>query len=587
MRLELTVARPQSPSFAEPINPERLDCGAQINEPGALTLTLRGSLAGYLDEYLASNPIQTNSYLELRDLDNGTSVWSGYIIGRNARRAGGERYQITVSATDMLAKIMRCLASHGGTPLGELFKTGALALGSGTPARIPLKPLATAAPYNTWYYPDPTNTNAWHPFSAPCEACKGGLGTATSSGATTITSGSNRDQGIMPAGLCKIFGGDFFYYDGWDPATGGNYTWKNCVRGALGTTPLATASSGTIVWQALPKRVHPDVTPLLEGYAGGTAWEVIDPGNYTVNADEGRFEFLVNPLTTQLTPPLSALPTALRAAYSVYDEASASAWVLGGDSSCGVIEQLLLEPVANGGPGLSATQIDIALNRMVVPRVWLDSPLLLREMLDGLLTDPGGRLLRNVGGVETVMLGLWYEHSTGKITLRQLPLSSGPVHFLGAQDTVETVDMRDVLSGIIVTWQEDTDETQQQQCQLVQLTNSYIASGTSGSVFAPLPAAKLLDTNMGQPRLDRLALGSSSRGAAISIARGRLIQGLRRVRSREYTLRGQFDAIPALGVTAHMPDGYQGTLAEWGLSLSAREGRSLRLRVVNLTEQYR
>jgi hypothetical protein len=585
----------------EVLNPLSAEIGQDVNVPATASVTLLERAREMADNYAALNPTRTDAMLECWAVDETPQVclWRGYVGSRSSTLEAEGGAKVSLSLGDMQVKLRGAQAAVGALKIGELLSTAGIELDGTTP--FTLLPVIVGS---LSFMPAPASwPAAYYPFFA--YAAPGGyLETAldaTGASSTTAFSSSLFDRGMLSKGFLRVglTPYEIIYYDGYDAAdvgTGSMYVWKNLTRGCFGTTPISPYTpASTKLWQLIPKRIHHSVTPVVYGLVGAVL-EVIDPGNYSVNAEDGRIEFRVNPLTTAMTPPLTAIPSEIRAYYKVSDETAATAYILGGDNTYGVIEKLLATVRAYGGPELSSSDWDIVLDRMPITRLALDAPALLGAALDSLLTDPGQRLFRTLPATDVpaadpvpcVMIGTWMDYGTAsavqKLVVRQLPLSTAAIRVPHSTLITEDADQREVYSAIVVYYQDVYDPTAAPQAQLVTLTGSYDVYGRGGTILKMVAQVLgLMPILHCAPPLD---LGQCSAGAAISIGRATLLRSLLLARSKSYTvpLTPLFPLPPAPGVNHTMSDGYTGTCMGWSASQAGDAIQAVRMRVVNLLE---
>jgi len=572
---------------------EMLDFGQHINEPGSMTFRVRHRVSDWFDDWATGNPARTLVDMAVYDVDVSTTaaIWCGYVTSRNAIKSGD--FSIAGNAIDYCARVRQCLTAATTTRTGQLYQTAALAINGAS--HFDLIPMASGG---LVYYPSPaTYTNAWYPLSGTYKTLDAYLAGGCDAADTTIISIHAYDRGIPPSGICKIDGGDYFSYDGWDLNDVGissAYVWKNCVREIFGSTALATATINTEVFHMRPKRIHPDTTVVVRGNAGGTGWEDIDPGNYDIDVEGGCIRFKVDPLTTAMTPALSALPTAIEGYWKVYDETAAATYILGGNDTYGIIELLLKTTKAHGGPELTNADYSITMDRIPVTRVYLDSPMLLGDALESLLTDPGGELIRSmpsaagVGGVAvpTQLIGTWWNYggtAPGDYTVKQLPLTTASTRITQCKSITEYANNTEVYNAICVYYQSIYGSSDAPTALIAYLTGSYEVLGPGGVIYKSCPYVRgAVPTPRFAPPIN---LGTCSPGAALSIARGKLVQSLHMARSRDYVLRHSGMTIPVLGNNYLMPDGYEGTCTGWRVSAQAGT-YTITMTVVDMTEEY-
>jgi hypothetical protein len=115
---------------------------------------------------------------------------------------------------------------------------------------------------------------------------------------------------------------------------------------------------------------------------------------------------------------------------------------------------------------------------------------------------------------------------------------------------------------------------------LVQLTGTYPPASVD-EYYAPEAAALLRDASFGEPSVLKLDAGNVTETEAKAIGRAALRRMLLYLQRRTYTVE-EFDAVPQLGQTVQMPDGFTGVCWECGYSAAPGGKESLKLTLVNL-----
>jgi hypothetical protein len=583
----ILVSRLKSTGFEAVLNPDsELTCGNAINEPGTMQFTLRGEK--FFDQYNTENVLRTNAEIALYDETTSTYLWRGYVAAANADRTN---YRVSLSCADSYAAVRRAVAvGSGGALVGELFATSYIPTSSYySKSLLPLQTLAqtgTASVFNRWFYPVATDTDVWEPYTGTYKTLKVDLSADAADTDTTLAANTT-DLGMLPIGLLHVDGSnEIVYYGLYDKNDLGTYEFQNCLRECLGTSAASPTATGTDLYQAKSKPIHPGYTPVVVGHiVSPEKYTVIDPGNYDVNYDEGRIEFKIDPLNGTLTPAGDSPYDDIQIYYWVYQVSAAATYILGGNNTYGLIEQLLQGLNVLGGPELATSSFDIVLDRLVVTRLYTDAPMLLGEALDELLAGPGGQLLRNLAS-DVQMLGAWWDYAQNKLIVRQLPLTSAAVKIQNYAALSERVDLRNVLSGVAVSWEDiyAPPEERVRQARFVRVTGTYPDADPGVPVYKTTPRVDVAGA-FRVPRADVLDAGMNSTAGAVQMARQQLNQSLRRARTRTYTLRHHLDAFPALGTNYTMPDAFTGTCTRWEMKYE-NDAPTWTLQLCNLTEEY-
>jgi hypothetical protein len=238
--------------------------------------------------------------------------------------------------------------------------------------------------------------------------------------------------------------------------------------------------------------------------------------------------------------------------------------------------------------------MSITLDRIPVTRVYLDSPMLLGDAIESLLTDPGGELIcsppdtAGLGGVAkpTQLIGTWWNYggtAPGDYTIKQLPLTTASTRISQCKSITEYANTTEVYNAICVYYTDIDGDGEAPLSLIAYISGSYEVLGPGGVIYKSCPYVRgVLPTPRFAPPIN---LGNCSTGAALSIARGKLVQSLHLARSREYVLRHAGMTIPTLGNNYLMPDGYEGTCTRW--RVSAQSGTYvITMTVVDMTEEY-
>ena len=423
-------------------------------------------------------------------------------------------------------------------------------------------PLVTAS---TTYYPDPADTALWLARTGtPRTVCTSTAG--LTAGVTTLVTLSTVSLRMLTKGLLSIgMAAEYVAYDGYD-ANGSVYVFSNLTRGALGSTDITHGN--VTVNQLIAKRIDPDQAITIEGDTGGATWVTIDPSNYTVDYEAGSVEFN--------TDPSGTYPGGIRGTYYTFDEDDADAYLLGGDNTYGVIELLLQETQANGGPGLTSSDYSIDVPRVVLPVTKLIGQNTM-DAIAQLLEEKGyAGWTYDVMQSEEWPLAYWYDSPNAKLVIDTLNPSESPVAtIVNAEKIGKDNSLGDVQSGIYVKWTTDLTE----HGALVQVSSSF---GNSGNVRNVAVNTKLRAT--GYPRIELIDCGECSEGTAISIAKNRLRQSWLLAYAREYVLKSLPDTLPVRGKRYIMPDGLRARCIS--VSYSNESGREqFTMKVIDLDQE--
>ena len=267
-----------SPTNTNTVNlyPTRIEMSGTISEASVIYMLFEYGYDWYKDDNDSTNPVQENSWITFTR--NSRVVWQGWIqdihdiLGEN-----GEQI-IEVVAFDIIAKLSKNAASVSGDPIFTLSTPSVAITDHG------LKKASAIGETLFPFFPDPTDTDPWIP-KASCNTTTlyvDGAGGTLTDVATTIM-GTINNEGILPVGIIQIEN-EWIQYNGYDTYSGGGgrYRFKNCVRGALGTTAATHAEDSTI-YQRVLQKVHPIAPVVVEGQLTGTAnWEGIPANIYTV-----------------------------------------------------------------------------------------------------------------------------------------------------------------------------------------------------------------------------------------------------------------------------------------------------------------
>jgi len=165
---------------------------------------------------------------------------------------------------------------------------------------------------------------------------------------------------------------------------------------------------------------------------------------------------------------------------------------------------------------------------------------------------------------------------------------------------MEATKIGQELEGIVLRWEglPTGDSASDRYCMVRELkvlghkTKTVLVSLTddwtlgSKFMYTRLSYPKLLDANLGQPRVKTLKIGASTYNAAISLGRLQLLQTLLYDQTRLYTNNKSFTDIPELGKTVTMRDNdgdYTGVVLAEEYSYGNGESETLNLRVIDFS----
>ena len=311
----ITSASPTN-SNTVPLYPTRIEMSGSISEASVIYMLLEYGYDWYKNDNDSTNPLQQNSWITFTR--NSRVEWQGWVQDIHDIQGENGEQIIEVIALDLIAKLSKNIASYGGDPIFTLSTPSVAITDHGLKKATAIG--ATAFPF----FPDPTDTDPWIP-KASCNQTTlyvDGVGGNLTAIATTIMASTN-NEGLLPVGIIRI-DDEWIQYDGYDTysGSGGRYRFKNCVRGALGTTGAVHTEAATI-YQRVLQKIHPIAPVVIEGELTGTAdWESIPAGIYTLQPEEGRFDFTYDVLNF---PAGASTYDDLRASYAVFDEDHASA----------------------------------------------------------------------------------------------------------------------------------------------------------------------------------------------------------------------------------------------------------------------
>lgn len=264
-----------------------------------------------------------------------------------------------------------------------------------------------------------------------------GVGGNLTAVATTIIL-STTYKALVPRGWIKI-DSEWVYYDGYDNShVDTRYRLYNCVRGQLGTA-AAVHAEGVTVQEKLGKEIAP-AQYLLEN----------DPGTGYVPLRRGA-DFDIHPKVGAFVLRETASGT-YRATYSVYDEDKslnvASVPVTLND----VVAALCCGPVAYGGAGFVAGDLDFDATTLAlkVNRYDYDP-----ESKPLYAWDAIQDLLQMIGMEKEI--GFWYKHSTGKLRLTVISNAAASFTMPHVERIESETSLEDVYSAVRVAYTDDQD----------------------------------------------------------------------------------------------------------------------------------
>lgn len=496
------------------VSPTFVELVGDMQEASAMRATFEYGWEWYKDDTDPTNPIQLNSMVELT---RGSQSFKWFIADKPMVQGGINGEQVfEIYCVDKIAKLKKTNASIDGDPL--FTKT--------TPAvkitEIALKQGAAIGDIAFPFFPTPQDTDPWIPkadTNATSTDVNIGIGTyaitGVNQGTKTFTVGDavadeftdgltftitgsdgelndgtytcNGDatgstdivveeaisdgaisgqinqttilaetshKGFTPLGVLQIES-EWIQYDGYDtdPLQSDKYRFKGCTRGALGTTAAAHTTGNGVIYQRISQKIHPIEPIFIEANKSGT-WEPVSAASYTLQAEEGRFDFTYDILDF---PSGSSVYSALRATYAVFDEDNASVVTL-----TNILEGVLQETVDNGGPGLSAGDMDVEVKITVfkqagdaeveinLTRVRIPKPTNTLDFIKGLLDEIG----LNKSDDDDV-IGMYYDHNNDKIiidTIIQKATASADKVYSNSIIIDRDLSLEQIVSGVRVVY---------------------------------------------------------------------------------------------------------------------------------------
>ena len=421
----------------------------EISEASVIYMLFETGWDKYLDEDDITNPIQTNSVVTwTRTSDNGSEViWRGYIASKRLIEGGPQAEQVfEVVAYDKIGKLRKTIASIDGERIFTQTTPG-VAISNRT-----FKQASAMGDALFPFYPEPGDGDPWIPSASSNTTTlyTDGGGTALTAGATTIIATTSQ-SGILPMGFIRL-DTEWVQYDGYDnTAVGSRYQFKNCTRGALGTTAAEHAETSTI-YERLSQKIHPTVAIIAEGYnTDDSAWEPLPSEYYAVQPHEGRLDFTYDILDF---PSGSSTYNNVRTSYAVFDEDSGSAVDLGT-----VTTSVLTETHVNGGPeftdGVDLT-VGTDLDSIKISRVRVDEPVSTITFVQNLIDELG-----LAKGTDEDALGIWFDHPNNKLivdAVEQKAAASADFIFSGMTRRDRDITIDDTFSGQLIVYNSGQNE---------------------------------------------------------------------------------------------------------------------------------
>lgn len=596
----LTITHPTgAPSIG--VTPRSVSMAGEIDEPAAITFDLPENFAIFDGETDDNNPVQVNSLITLTRTigSTTTTLFTGFIETINRSQDKG-LCNVRVQGLDKMAKLEWTLVHNGSAYVGKLWQTATVYIGGGSASYIELVPLDSTtqthgySQANLAFYPATDSLHGWRAMTGSPRTPNTTLGDDLADDDTSATC-TTADEGLQPYGVAHLTDGvneEFAAFDGYDVNASSVFILKNLIRGCLGSSATAFSTSDTVDL-ALPKRISDTVMPVIYGWRAdqgpANSDEPIDPSYYTIQWSEGYFEFTVDPYT-QITMTFNGnvlAPDKIKAVYKVVDEDSATARVMAGDDSNGVIENILLASKAMGGPGYTSSDWDIDVRRVVLPYFIETSGANTRNTIATLLEDHGPLMLGTIAGTTYHAVGWWYDSQAGKLVIRGIEQSATPTYLLGVESWSADSTLSDVYSGVLVVGYGDYNRTgtEQAYATFVRLVSSYGVTDKSYQILDTDAYAKLIDNAFGNHRVFVMNVGQEHLGNYGAIGANKLRELLKIGSTRRYEVRGRDMTIPTLGTTVRMPDGYTGVVISFALELQGG-AEKLSLRVCDFTAGF-
>src|SRR3990167_4997732 len=438
--LTISIINPQGGHVVD-LFPTFIECGGEIQEASAARFVLEYGYSWYQDTADPTNPVQENAHLTFtRD---SQTPWRGWVFSARKIQTELGKQAIEIIALDRIAKLNKCIAKIDGNPLFTV-ETPYVAIDNYT---LKQAPVLSEIKYR--FYPAPADIDPWIPTaSSNSTTLDANIGIAD----TEIT-GTTDPSGFMPLGLIQI-DSEWIFYNGYDTtAASDKYVFKNCTRGALGTT-AATHLAAATIFERRSQKIHPVLPIAVQGFNTITsAWEYLPDSAYTVQPYEGSFDMSYDVLG-YVTSEKDF--NAVRASYGIFDEDSVDAVNLQD-----VIVSILTEPVTNGGPGLIAADYNVSgLDFIKITRVRVTKVTYVIDFIKNLLDELG---LQRAEGEDAI--GLWYDHQNDKINIQPItqkaaydPLdpdnaANADHKYQNMTGIDEEISLEDIYSGVEVTYQ--------------------------------------------------------------------------------------------------------------------------------------
>jgi|GEM_PF-2225940 len=408
---------------------------AEFGEAAMLMFELDSKFDEYTDETDMANFIQDGSWAVVTR--GSQKLWEGKLRGPAREEQLGEAQRVIVEGVDPLEALNHTLAGVGTE---RLFLSQAEEY-EGSAVPLVLGESSVDAQYP--YYPAPGHTNNYMDDGGSYGAAEGTLDADIGSGDTSIRLTAITDSGFPPRGYAKI-GSEVFWYDGLhpDPGESSKYTFRNCVRGAKGTSAAGhTAAASIYANVALPVCTSDRI--LIEGQvsSGPDVWEPLGSGQFDVNQAEGRFEFKGDPEAAPYNAGSGYL--ALRATYTMLDLSDAATPTLES------VADALLKFSGDGGPAIDAGNIDIDIDRVAVDRLKVDQTQHTLPVLRGLIA----RLELDAMNTGDAVVP-WYDSANSNYCLHKLTQAGTPDHVLRKFELVsEQFESARLASAVLVGWQ--------------------------------------------------------------------------------------------------------------------------------------
>jgi len=281
------------------VYPTQIEMSRDLNEPSILTMDFEYGWDWYNDWDDSTNSVQANSTTVFTR--QGIVTFRGYIQSGQLIQERGEQF-IRVVVVDHMAKLQKNMASISGELLFSIDTPPV------TITEIALKQATAIGDVLYPWVPTPQNSDPW---VLEADSNTTDLDANISNSVKVITATTSQ-SGFRPLGFIKIED-EWIQYDGYDTTTANDkYRFRNCTRGALGTTAVAHNTPQTIT-ERTSQVIHPVEAVAIEGNDSDGNWQPISGDLYTLVPFEGRFDFGQDILTIKNY-------SALRASYAVFDE---------------------------------------------------------------------------------------------------------------------------------------------------------------------------------------------------------------------------------------------------------------------------